>query len=77
MFGTIGGIEQSLGARVEGAGVVTEQDLAQPLADGGVAWLERGDDLVSFAGQRLGEQAHLGALARAFSAFEGNEETRR
>src|SRR5215210_2073722 len=52
---------------------VGEQELADPLAELGAAWLTRPHHVPPVGGERLGEEIRLGGLAGAVEAFEGDE----
>ena len=67
-----GGVEQRLGPGQDLRPRI-EQQLADPLAGGGAARLAHGHHLAAVGQQRVGEQCHLGRLARTVESLERDE----
>ena len=72
MVGLVGGEEQRLGSRCDV--VAVEYELTDLCAEGRAARLAGDDDLAAALLEDLGEQAHLGRLARTVAALEADEE---
>ncbi len=74
VLGLVGGVEQRLGAVGERAGGRVEHDLAQLLADLGVAGLVGEQHVVPLLGEPAEQQPGLGRLAGTLAALERDEE---
>ena len=72
VVGLVGGEQQRLGPRRDV--VAVQHEVADVPPERGAARLAGDDDRATRASQRLAQQRHLGRLARAVAALEGDEQ---